>query len=140
MADGFKVTLTIDTAAIAKIVGPGGDVEQAVARAAGRTRDRAKQNITSAGRVDTGALRNDIKTRRISSEGGGVWYEVGSDLPYAVFQHEGVRGPVLPRRAKVLRFKPKGSKSFVFARSTKGFKGVPFLTDALRALSEQDYL
>lgn len=114
-------------------------VPQAVWRAAGRVRDRAKQNITAAGRIDTGALRNSIVGRRVRQGGRGVWYEVGSDLHYAIHQHEGVAGPIVPRRAKVLRFKPKGSGAFVFRPRTSGFKGEPFLVDALRSLTINDF-
>lgn len=114
-------------------------VPQAVFRAAGKVRDRAKMNIKAAGRIDTGAMRNSITAKRLTgtSRGGGVWYEVGSNLPYAIYQHEGTHGPIYPRRAKVLRFKVGGK--VVFARSVKGVKGVPFLTDALKSLSVGDF-
>lgn len=114
-------------------------VPQAVRRAAGKVRDRAKANITSAGRVDTGAMRAQLVGRRLS-KGSGVWYEVGSPVPYAIYQHQGVTGPVVPRRAKVLRFKPSGSSTYVFARSTSGFLGAPFLTDALASLTAGDFM
>lgn len=114
-------------------------VPAAVERAAGKVRDRAKVHITRARRVDTGALRNSITSRRIRTRPGGVWYEVGSDLPYAIYQHEGVTGPIYPRRAKVLRFKPKGSGAYVYARSVSGFSGVPYLTDAMKSLTRADF-
>lgn len=113
-------------------------VPQAVWRAASKVRDRAKMNVTNAGRVDTGAMRNSIVGRRLR-RGSGVWYEVGSPLEYAIYQHEGVTGPVLPRRATLLRFKPSGSSTFVFAKQTAGFEGVPFLTDALHSLTVNDF-
>lgn len=113
--------------------------EQSVARAAGRTRDRAKTIIHQAGRVDEGSLANSLYSKRLGFVDGGYAYEVGSELPYAIYQHEGVKGPVYPRRAKVLRFKPKGSNEYVFARSTKGFKGVPFLEKARAMLTMEDY-
>ena len=115
------------------------EVPRGVARAAGRVRDRSKANLTRAGRVDTGALRNSITVRQASSGAGRVTYQVGSDLRYALPQHQGVKGPVLPRRAKVLRFKPKGSNTFIFRPQTKGFKGVPYLRDALRSLKPSDF-
>lgn len=107
-------------------------VDTGVARTAGSVRDDAKRIIRAEGRVDTGALVQSIETRRVGSAGHTVTYEVGSRLDYAIYQHEGVRGPVLPRTAKVLRFKPSGSSKFVFARQTKGFRGIYFLTRALR--------
>lgn len=114
-------------------------VPQAVWRAAGKVRDRSKQNITAAGRVDTGAMRNSIVGRRIRGGRAGVWYEVGSDLEYAIFQHEGTQGPIRPKRALVLRFQPKGASAYVFARQVRGVTGVPFLTDALRTLTAADF-
>lgn len=114
-------------------------VPQAVWRAAGRVRDRAKVRITEAGRVDTGAMRNSIVGRRVRAGRKGVWYEVGSNLPYAIYQHEGTRGPIVPRRAKVLRFTPKGGSGYVFARQVRGVTGVPFLTEALRTLTVNDF-
>lgn len=114
-------------------------VPQAVWRAAGKVRDRAKVNITTAGRVDTGAMRNSIVGRRVRGGKKGVWYEVGSDLPYAIYQHEGTRGPIVPRRAMLLRFKPKGGSAYVFAKQVRGVTGSPFLTDALKSLTVNDF-
>jgi hypothetical protein len=113
-------------------------VPQAVWRAAGKVRDRAKVNVTRAGRVDTGAMRNSIVGRRMRGGRAGVWYEVGSDLPYAIYQHEGTRSPIVPRRAKVLRFKGQ-SGSYVFPKQVRGVTAAPFLTDALRSLTISDF-
>lgn len=115
-------------------------VPQAVWRAAGVVRDRAKVNITTAGRIDTGAMRNDIQARRLRGGRAGVWYEVGGTLPYTIYQHQGVEGPIVPRRAKVLRFKPGGSSTFIFRPQVNGFRGEPFLTDALKTLTLNDFL
>jgi hypothetical protein len=114
-------------------------VPQAVWRAAGKVRDRAKVNVTSYGRIDTGAMRNSIVGRRMRGGRGGVWYEVGSDLPYAIYQHEGTRDIIVPRRAKVLRFKPAGGSAYVFRPRVRGVKAAPFLTDALRSLTVNDF-
>lgn len=111
------------------------NVDAANELAAYYTRDRAKGNIVAKGRVDTARLWASIEARRVSP----FQWTVGSPLHYAKFQEEGVRGPVLPVRAKVLRFKPKGSTQFVFARRTKGFPGAFFLRDALRRLSPRDF-
>lgn len=135
MAGGYRVTW--NEAEFRRILDEQ-TVPQAVWRAAGKVRDRAKVNITNAGRIDTGAMRNSIVGRRMTGRPG-VWYEVGSDLPYAIYQHEGVTGPVLPRRAKVLRFKPSGSSAFIFRPRTSGFEGEPFLLDALKSLTINDF-
>lgn len=132
-----NVRITWDEGAFAQLLEVQ-TVPEACWRAARKVRDRAKVNITSAGRVDTGAMRNSIVARRLR-KGSGVWYEIGSPLKYAIYQHEGVTGPILPRRAKVLRFKPKGSSAYVFTPRSSGFSGVPFLTDALKSLTNSDF-
>jgi hypothetical protein len=134
-----EVTVKLDTSAFAALNAPGGMVDRAVQRAAGKVRDDAKQVITTAGRVDTGALRQSITSRRIDSGRNGVVYEVGSDLFYAIYQHEGVRGPIYPRHARVLRFTPKGGSAFIFRPQVSGFDGVPFLTQALGRLTASDF-
>lgn len=136
-SNGFGGKVDWDDSAIDRVVLKD-IVPEATAKAAGRVRDRAKINITNAGRVRTGAMRNDLKTRRLEDVDG-VWWEVYSDLPYSIYQHEGVDGPIYPRRAKVLRFTPKGGGGYVFAASVSGFKGVPFLRDAVNSLTPEDY-
>lgn len=107
-------------------------------RVAGKVRDRSKEIITSEGRVDTGAMRQSIESVEVSRSGGKVTFEVGSRLEYAIYQHEGVEGPIYPRRAKVLRFKPSGSSSYVFSAYSSGFAGIKFLTRALNDVSADD--
>lgn len=136
----MKVRITWNEAEFRRILDTQ-TVPQAVWRAAGKVRDRAKRNIT---RVNTGALRNSITAQRLRGGKAGVWYEVGSNLPYAIFQHEGTPqsnpgGLIYPRRATVLRFKPKGSNTYVFAKKVHGIQGTPYLTDALRSLSISDF-
>lgn len=117
-----------------------GYVGVGVRRAAGRVRDRAKQNITAAGRVDTGKMRNSVRVERASaSRPGRVVYQVGSDLLYAIFQEEGTTGPIVPKRARVLRFSPKGSSSFIFRPSVSGVEGIHYLTKALATLRLSDF-
>lgn len=133
----MSVRIVWDDAAFSKILTET-MVPHAVEKAAGVLRDRAKRKLTDAGRIDTGALRNSITSRRVDN-GKVVRYEVGTDLPYAYYQHEGVEGPIYPRRAKVLRFTAKGGK-VVFAAFVSGFKGVPYLTDPLHDMQISDFL
>ena len=102
-------------------------IDTHVAKTAGAVRDGAKRIIRAEGRINTGAMVQSIESRKVGER----TYEVGSRLNYAIYQHEGVKGPIYPRRAKVLRFKPKGGSGFVFARKVSGFKGIHFLTRAL---------
>lgn len=135
----IEIDVQLDDRAIANLTRPGGLVDQAVAKAAGKVRDRAKQIITSEGRVDTGTLRQSIVSERVTTSDHEVVYQVGTSVKYAIFQHEGVEGPVLPRHARVLRFKPSGSSTFIFRASTSGFAGIHFLTRAVDELKASDF-
>lgn len=99
---------------------------------------RARKNIIRKGRVDTGRLRDSIEVKVDRQTNTEAMYSVGSSVPYARYQEEGI-GPVYPRRAKVLRFKPKGSSTFVFAHRTRGFKGAFFMREAWRSLRTRDF-
>lgn len=108
----------------------------AVRQAAYVTRGRARANLQAAGRNATGRLMSSIDAR----EAGPFQWTVGSPLHYAIYQEEGVAGPVYPVRAKVLRFRSKQTGQIVFARSTRGFPGAHYLRDAYRALSAADFI
>lgn len=105
-----------------------------------RVESRAKQNLNlnTPRRIDTGRLRSDISTSRIR-RGIVRGARVGTRLIYGPWVHDGtgIHGPrrrlIVPKRATVLRFKPKGSAVFVYARSVKGMKPNRYLTDALPA-------
>lgn len=99
-----------------------------------KTRDRTRANIRASGRRNTGKMHDSIRVVQT----GDAKYSVGSDLPYYKFQEFG-RGPVRPIRAKFLRFKPKGSNKFVFAKYVRPDPGGHFLRDARRALSLRDF-
>lgn len=133
-----KVKFTWNRGEYSRLVARGGPVDQSVRRAAGRTRDRAKRIITAKGRVDTGRLRNSIVAEHSRSNATQVWWVVGSNLEYAAYQEDGTRAHG-PRRARVLRFKPKGSNSFVFAKRVRGVKPAKFLQGALNQLKESDF-
>lgn len=79
--------------------------------------------------VDTGQLRASIRTW-MTTRGGELAAFVGSDLDYALVHHEG-RGPVFPRRARVLVFRPKGGGNLVFTTRSAAVPPNPYLTDAL---------
>lgn len=111
----------------------------AARRASARTRDRIKKNITSARRVDTGAMRNSVEYVLKRQSADSVSYEVGVRVFYARWQEEGVKGPIYPRRAKFLRFQPKGKKGFVFAKKVNGFKGAFMVKKALDQLKTSDF-
>lgn len=107
--------------------------------AARRTRNRVRHEIRKSGRIDTGRMHDSIEISEARRARNRVTYNVGSALDYTLYQNEGI-GPVYPVRAKVLRFKPKGSNQYVFARRTRGFKGAKFYQKALSHLRAQDYV
>lgn len=99
----------------------------------------ARRNLNSSPRrIDTGALRASIYVKPISV-GGYPGFRIGTPLKYARFVHDGtgVYGPkgrpIRPVRAKHLRFKPKGSARYVYAKEVKGMRPNPFLKNALKA-------
>lgn len=140
MAAGVRMKFTLDSSAVARLTAPGGMVDQATARAAGRVRDRAKGIVRSEGRIDTGAMVNGIRRSDgpTRSGAGVVSYTVSSDQPYSRYQHDGTTGPIYPRRAKMLRFQVGGKT--VFARKVRGVTGIRFLTRAIETASAGDWL
>lgn len=135
---GTRVTVNIDRAKVRMHVGR--LTEASARRASEAVQRRARNNIRRAGRINTGAMLNSIEVTRLgTSTLLEPKFRIGSDLQYARYQEHGI-GPVYPVRAKVLRFKPKGSNTFVFARRTRGFEGAHFMRDAYRAITKQDFL
>lgn len=118
---------------------PAGAVGRGVAKAAGRTRDRAKDNLTQAGRVDTGTLRQSLRSEKIEETLTRVVYRVGTSLPSGIYNEKGTEmvAPIRPRRARVLRF--KGRSGMVFAKQVRGISATRFLTRALRRLTVKDF-
>jgi hypothetical protein len=82
----------------------------------------------------------------IRAESGGVGVQIGTDVKYARWVHDGtgLYGPrqarIYPRNGKYLVFTPRkanglyikrSNRTTVFARSTRGMRGRPFLREAL---------
>lgn len=107
-----------------------------------RVETRAKVEISSSPRrVDTGRLRASIHTSRITRV---IGYprkgaRVGTSVFYARFVHDGTgiygprHTPIVPTTKRVLRFRPKGSLSYVYARSVRGMRRNQYLLNALPA-------
>lgn len=132
-----RIRFTLNQQEFRRMQTPAGTIGRSVQRAAGKVRDDAKREITAQGRVDTGKMRQSGRTQRIS-RGPGTWYEVEFPGAVAWFQHEGTKAHG-PRRAKLLRFKPKGSSTFVFAKRVRGVTPSKFLTKALARLTVNDF-
>lgn len=140
MAVQTAVTVRLDEARVRALVqGQGSPVWDAMVRAGAVTRDRAKLGLTTAGRVDTGQLRNQVEAETFL-DGQDVVTRVVSRAGHTMYVHDGTTGPIRPRRARVLRFKPRGAAAFVFVPEVSGIEATPFLTDALAELTIGDLL
>lgn len=138
-----STTFQLDGAALqAALTGQGGPVYQAVQRAGARVRDVAKLNLTESNLIRTGELRNSIESET-GVRGDAVVSRVGTNVPYSIYVHEGTSGPIVPRTARVLRFRGQ-SGAFVFTPSVRGTRDTgrfrPFLVDALNNLTLDDFI
>lgn len=123
----------LDHAAINRILrSPGGPVARDIHRRGKKVEREAKRLVP----VDRGGLKGSIHTE-MTTKNGVPAARIGSRARYARWVHEGtgIFGPrkqrIFPRRAKMLRFKPKGSATWIFRYSVAGQKGVKYLKDAL---------
>lgn len=142
-----RVSFRLDRAGInAVLSGPDGAAAHAVLRSGQRVLNRARQLCP----VDEGRLRASL-TLELRSEGGVPVARIGSNLPYALFVHEGTgiyagRGVIRPRTASVLRWPVKNNSGagrrryaggrtsrYAYAKFVRGVKGRPFLRNALPA-------
>jgi hypothetical protein len=144
MGISVNTSLKLSEAAVRQITtAPGGPVWNAMLKATAITRDRAKLDLTVNNLVNNGQLRNSIESK-VTARGDEVVGRIGTDLSYAGYVHEGTVGPIVPRRARVLRFQPKGATAFVFASSVQGTRETgrysPFLKKALDQLDLSDFL
>lgn len=135
-----KVTHQLNRSRIAALLtSPSGGVAKDLYRRGKRVEARAKQLLESTPRrVDTGRLRSSINTQLVTV-GGQLAVRVGSNVFYALFVHEGTGvygpkgAPIRPKRAKFLKFQPKGAHGFVYAKLVKGMRPNHYLKNALVA-------
>lgn len=126
----------------AQLRNPSGGLAKDMLRRGLKVETQAKRNLAGANgkprRIDTGQTRSSVNTRMVTYKTFPA-ARVGSPLRKAALIHGGTgiygprRQPIRPKRAKVLRFKPKGSRRVIYAKSVKGMKPNPFLSDALPA-------
>lgn len=135
-------THRLDLTAIRQLLAsPQGGVAQDMLRRGLLVETQAKRNLGGIGgpkRVDTGRLRASINTQLVTRQGVPIAV-VGTNVYYARWVHDGtgLYGPkhrvIKPIRRKRLRFRPRGQRSWVYAREVKGMVGNPFLANALTA-------
>jgi phage gpG-like protein len=140
MPAGFSHQMNLG-AVQALLNSPNGAVAKDLMRRGLLVETQAKRNLGGVGgpkRVDTGRLRASISTVLVTRDGKPAVL-VGTNVNYARWVHDGtgIYGPagrpIVPRRAKRLRFRPKGSRKFVYARQVRGMVPNPFLRNALSA-------
>lgn len=118
---------------------PQGGIARDMLRRGLNVETRGKQALSEPPRrIDTGRGRASIGTTQIFRDGiPGA--RVGTTVYYMLYVQTGtgVFGPkrrrIYPKQARFLRFKPKGSNRYVYARSVAGMKPNPFLTRGLLA-------
>lgn len=117
---------------------PGHQIDIHTKKFADKVKKEAQSIIRAEGRVDTGQLLASLNVSRSTAGSYRSSYSVGSSSPYARFQEEGVQGPIGPKSAQVLAFKPKGATAYIFRPQASGFEGIHFLQkgaqNALRTL------
>lgn len=130
-----QVNLQINNAAVrALLTDPQGDIADDLLRRGNNVASLAKKYAP----VNTGHLRASISAKLVKF-GGNLAVLVGTNVNYAMYQHEGtgIYGPhgtpIVPVRSKYLRFKPKGSSTFVYAKEVRGSMPTFFLKRALPA-------
>jgi hypothetical protein len=129
------VNVQWDDAELGRMLGPQGVVGRDNFARTKRVENQAKRLCP----VDTGRLRASIQSTMPSGSGNVVVSYVYTDVNYARFVIEGTglfgphRTPIVPVTSPVLVFTPKGASGPVFARSVRGSRPQPFLTDALPA-------
>jgi phage gpG-like protein len=106
-----------------------------------RVQAQARKNLggghSGPKRVDTGLLRASVAVELRRRET--LVVRIGTNVEYAIFVHDGtgLYGPkhrrIVPRTKRYLRFRPKGTKRFIYTKSVKGMRPNPFLVDALSA-------
>lgn len=135
MASSMRVNL--DGARIASEVTA---ISKSTARRGGqKVRDRAEQNVRSAGRVDTGKMAGGIQVRDLTADPNSARVEVVSTAPHSAFQEFGTRAHG-PRNAKAMRFQIRGRGPVIFATWVRGVTPLHFMKRAADSLTTMDFV
>lgn len=82
---------------------------------------------------DTGKGAESINSE-VRVKGKYVVGTIGTPIRYMKYQEIGT-GPIYPKKAQALRFRPKGAPFFVFAKKTKGVPAQHYLLDSLKQVT-----
>jgi bacteriophage HK97-gp10 putative tail-component len=122
------------------LYGPSGPVVREVRKVSGRVQSVARANAPKDSGAMAGSIGVSVAADRSRQRVNG---RIGTRVKYALYQERGTGiyppggrgGPIRPRRAKRLRFIPKGGTDFVFAKQVRGTPATHFLVRALRTAS-----
>lgn len=131
-----RASVRLDGKATVEIVS--GMANRAAYNGAQRMAGRVRENIRAAGRVNTGRMVSSVKATRDTRDRLNPAYIVGPRVAYAKYQDLGTRGHG-PVRAKFLRFKPKGSDKFVYAKWVRGVPAAHFMAKAVASTHLSDF-
>jgi hypothetical protein len=126
------VRVKVRRAAVASMFQPSGTIGRKTQRAAGRIRDRGKENST----VFSGLMRNSIVSELAEQGRTSITWRIGSNVEHTLYQELGT-GPIFPRRAPLLVFKI--GNRWISTYSTRGVPAVRMLTRAVEATSIEDF-
>lgn len=135
MAKKTTVNLQLDPRSMETVVG--GASKRAVENAAREVRFRARANIISANRIDTGEMVNRIDVEEIPSDPMMPAFAVTARAKHSIFNELGTKGAVA-RPGKFLRF-TIGSR-VIYAKRVRGIKGIHFMRNALDSLTSADFV
>lgn len=122
-----RATLKLDQGQMQKeLMGTGKAVPRLVNTVARRTAQSAKSRTP----VDTGNLRNSINQKPLTVTGLKASTQVVADAEYSLFVHDGTAPVIYPKKGKFLKFQI-GDRT-IYAKSVRGQKPRPFLTNALK--------
>lgn len=111
---------------------------QAAGRAANVYREKLREEISASGRINTGEMFTNIRIEPGPPGTQSATWRVIPEADHFRFQDQGTNG-VPARPGRVLRFKPKGSGVFVFAKSTKGISAANFLRKTAARMRPNDF-
>lgn len=139
---GVEFSHQLDLGAVrALLTSPQGPVVRDLLRRGLLVETQAKRNLGGIGgpkRVDSGLLRSKVAAVIVTRNGEPAVL-VSANTFYARWVHDGtgVYGPratpIRPKKGKFLRFRPRGSRKWIYARQVKGMRPNPFLANALPA-------
>lgn len=116
------------------------DSDRSAHHAARITRNRARAAARRRGLIQSGRGIESITYERKGEPSLRTTYHVWPTEWYMRLQEVGYPHRIYPKRARALRFKPKGSSVFIFAAYTRGVPAQHFMREARNAITPEDFV